>query len=45
MYSYLKDNNTGSKTAKGIKKIVIKNIYIYIKHDNYKDVLINKKHI
>ena len=33
MYSYIKDNQTGGKTAKGIKKNVIKND---IKHENYK---------
>ena len=42
MYSYLKDNEKGGKTAKGIKKNVIKN---NIKHENYKDVLINNKQL
>ena len=40
MYSYLKDTNESGKTAKGIKKNVIKKD---IKHDNYKDVLFNNK--
>ena len=39
MYSYMKDNQSGGKTAKGIKKSVIKNI----KHENYKDTLFNNK--
>ena len=40
MYSYIKDNNKGEKTAKGIKKnIIIKNI----KHEDYKEVLFNSK--
>ena len=38
MYSYIKDNNKGGKTAKGIKKNVIKN---NITHDNYKSTLLN----
>ena len=38
MYSYIKDNNKGGKTAKGIKKNVIK---IDITHDNYKKTLFN----
>ena len=38
MYSYIKDNNKGGKTAKGIKKNVIKND---ITHDNYKKTLFN----
>ena len=42
MYSYIKDNQTGGKTAKGIKKNVIKND---IKHENYKDTLFNNKQI
>ena len=33
MYSYIKDNDQNNKTAKGIKKIVIKK---NIKHDKYK---------
>ena len=38
MYSYVKDNEKGGKTAKGIKKNVIKN---NIKHEDYKNMLIN----
>ena len=40
MYSYIKNNNQGSRTAKGVKKNVIKKD---IKHENYKDVLFNSK--
>ena len=40
MYSYIKDNKKGGKTAKGIKKNVIKN---NITHDDYKETLFNKK--
>ena len=40
MYSYIKDNRTGGKTAKGIKKIVIKK---NITHENYKETLFNNK--
>ena len=40
MYSYIKDNNENNKTAKGIKKIVIKND---IKHEDYKNTLFNNK--
>ena len=40
MYSYIKDNNKGGKTAKGIKKNVIKED---IKHEDYKDILFNDK--
>ena len=40
MYSYIKDTDECGKTAKGIKKNVIKKD---IKHDNYKDVLFNRK--
>ena len=40
MYSYMKDNKQGSRTAKGIKKNVIKQ---QLRHDNYKDTLFNKK--
>ena len=40
MYSYMKDNDEGGKTAKGIKKnIITKNI----KHEDYKEVLFNNK--
>ena len=42
MYSYIKDNSQNSKTAKGIKKNIIKN---NIKPENYKDVLWNNKQI
>ena len=38
MYSYVKDNETGGKTAKGIKKNVIKK---NIHHEDYKNVLFN----
>ena len=42
MYSYMKDNDEGGKTAKGIKKnIITKNI----KHEDYKEVLFNNKQI
>ena len=40
MYSYITDNQKGGKTAKGIKKNVIKND---ISHENYKDTLLNNK--
>ena len=40
MYSYMKDNHNGGKTAKGIKKNVIKN---NITHDNYRDTLSNSE--
>ena len=33
MYSYIKDNQQGGKTAKGIKKNIIKN---NIKHNDYR---------
>ena len=40
MYSNMKDNDEGGKTAKGIKKnIITKNI----KHEDYKEVLFNNK--
>ena len=38
MYSYMKDNQKGGKTAKGIKKNIIKN---NITHENYRDTLFN----
>ena len=38
MYSYIKDNEKGGKTAKGIKKNIIKN---NINHSNYKETLFN----
>ena len=40
MYSYVKDNEKGGRTAKGIKKNVIKN---NIKHEDYKSTLINNE--
>ena len=40
MYSYMKDNDKGGKTAKGIKKNIIKN---NITHKNYKNVLFNNE--
>ena len=40
MYSYIKDDHMGCKTAKGIKKNIIKK---NITHENYKDILINSK--
>ena len=42
MYSYMKDNDKDVKTAKGIKKNVIKKD---IKHEDYKNVLFNNKQI
>ena len=40
MYSYVKDNEKGGRTDKGIKKNVIKN---NIKHEDYKHTLINNE--
>ena len=40
MYSYIKDNNQNNKTAKGIKKNIIKK---NITHENYKNVLFNNE--
>ena len=40
MYSYVEDNEKGGRTAKGIKKNVIKN---NIKHEDYKTTLINNE--
>ena len=40
MYSYVKDNEKGGRTAKGIKKNVIKN---NIQHEAYKSTLINNE--
>ena len=40
MYSYMKDDQKGGKTAKGIKNNVIKND---IKHENYKQTLFNEE--
>ena len=42
MYSYVKDNEKSGRTAKGIKKNVIKN---NIKDEGYKNTLINNKQI
>ena len=42
MYSYVKENQKGGKTAKGIKKSVIKND---VKHEDYKRVLLNEEQI
>ena len=42
MYSYIKDNMKEERTAKGIKKNIIKK---ELKHENYKDVLFNKKQL
>ena len=42
MYSYIKDNKQCGRTAKGIKKVVIKK---EIKHANCKDVSFNKKQL
>ena len=40
MYSYVKSDERGGKTAKGIKKNVIKN---NIKHEDYKNTLMNNE--
>ena len=40
MYSYIKDNNKGGKTAKGIKKNIIKKD---ITHEDCKDTLFNNR--
>ena len=40
MYSYIKDNQKGGKTAKRIKKSGIKQ---YITHQNYKETLLNNE--
>ena len=42
MYSYIKNDEKGDKTAMGIKKNVIKND---LKHEDYKNVLLNNKHL
>ena len=42
MYSYVKSDEKGGKTAKGIKKIVIKN---NIKYEDYKNVLLNNEQL
>ena len=41
MYSYVKGNDENEKTAKGIKKYLIKKIT----HQDYKDTLQNNKQI
>ena len=41
MYSYIKNDEKDGKTAKGIRKNVIKND---LKHDNYKNVLLNNNY-
>ena len=40
MYSYIKDNQKVGKTAKGIKKNIIKN---NIKHEDYKNILLENR--
>ena len=42
MYSYIKSDEKGGKTAKGIKRNVIKN---NIKHEDYKNVLLNNEQV
>ena len=42
MYLYVKDNEKRGKTAKGIKRNVIKN---NIKHEDYKNVLLNNEQL
>ena len=42
MYSYITNQNKGGKTAKGIKKNVVKKD---IKHENYQDILLNDKQL
>ena len=42
MYCYVKENLAGGKTAKGIKKNVIKN---NIKREDYKNILLNSKQL
>ena len=42
MYSYIKNDEKGGKTAKGIKKNVIKN---YTKHEDYKNMLLDNKQL
>ena len=42
MYSYIKSGGKGGKTAKGIKKNVIKN---NIKQEDYKNVLLNNEQL
>ena len=40
MYSYIKDNQKEERTAKGIKKNIIKN---NMKHEDYKKTLLNEE--
>ena len=40
LYSYVKDNGKNEKTAKGVKKYVIKK---NITHENYKDCFLNRE--
>ena len=42
MYSYIKSDEKGGRTAKGIKKNVIKK---NIKHEDYKNVLLNNEQL
>jgi len=42
MYSYIKENGENNKTAKGVKKIVIKK---NINHTDYKNTLFNREQI
>ena len=42
MYSYIKNDLKSGQTAKGIKKNVIKN---HIKHEDYKEVLLNNEQL
>ena len=42
IYSYIKDNEKGNKTGKGVKKNVIKKD---IKNEHYKDTLFEKKQL
>ena len=42
MYSYVKNNEKGNKTAKGIKKNIVKNV---IRHEDYKNTLFNRSHM
>ena len=42
MYSYIKNNDKGEKTAKGIKKNIIKNNTRY-KHEDYRQTLFDNK--
>ena len=42
MYSYIKSDEKGGKTTKGIKKNIIKN---NVKHEDYKNVLLNNEQL